>query len=151
MACQGVPPPPPLVATCGFIVTVLWALSICVFVRFGAAFTCIFDCFGAFGTEFICIFDRFGVEFTFVGRFGAEFTCIFERFGAVGADIVVQCVWCRFWLDFGLNCIGTSQYDPRGLLGRSVGNCGGFWDHFGPMLGLPPAKGKPAIGSRCVL
>ena len=102
---------------------------LCIFERFGVEFTCIFDCVGAFGTGFICIFQRFGAfgaEFTFVGRFGVEFTCIFERFGAVGADIVVQCVWYRFWLDFGLNCIGTSQYDPRGLLGRSVGNFDGF-------------------------
>ena len=46
------------------------------------------------------------------------------------------------------NCIGTSQYDPRGLLGRSVGNSGGLRDRFGPMLGTPPAQGKRFRGPK---
>ena len=29
------------------------------------------------------------------------------------------------------HCIGTSQYDPRGLLGRSEGNSDGIWLPFG--------------------
>ena len=43
------------------------------------------------------------------------------------------------------DCLLTSQYDPRGLLWRSVSNSGGFWDHAGLP---PPARGKPTMGGR---